>query len=163
MCRALSFYAASINGSAKVWISEKTDSHSKICDEFKLKDTGMIPLFAGEFYPDDKHPTPDVTKWEIHWDGAATNASREAPTDAEFIAAVRKTVEREAKKYVWTSDDHEVSVRGWAFDSATITTITGGVGIASNNATIKTITGGVGNAYGNATITNDRRKEVKGN
>ena len=146
MCRALSFYAASINGSAKVWISEKTDSHSKICDEFGLRDTGMIPLFAGEFYP-DKNPTPDVTKWEIHWDSAATNASREAPTDAEFIADVRKTVEREAKKYVWTRGQHEISVRGWAF----------------GNATITTITGGEGNAYGNATITNDRRKEAKGN
>ena len=145
MCRALSFYSASINGSAKVWISDTTDSYSKICDEFGLRDTGMIQLFAGEFYPDDKNPTPDVTKWEIHWDSAATNASREAPTDAEFIAAVRKTVERAAKKYVWTRGKHEVSVRGWAFGSATI----------------KTITGGVGRASGKATIKNDRRKEAK--
>ena len=151
MCRAFSFYAARVNGEVKLWWSERSDSHSEIASEHKLRDTGLIPLYAGEFYPDDSAPSPDLSTWTLSWDSEATNASRDNPSD-EDAAAFRLAVERIVPRWIQTDPAAEqvVTTRGWAW--AGQQTVNGGVGWAHGNAT-QTVNGGYGWAHGNATQT----------
>ena len=128
MCRPFSFYCAEINGEPKLWWSEESDSHTAIVKEHHIRDTGMVPLFAGEFYPDDESPSPDPATWILNWDSDATNASRDKP-GAEFAESVRAQLERLVPRWIATSGEQVVTVRGWAWNSAQ-QTVNGGEGRA---------------------------------
>jgi hypothetical protein len=165
MCRALSFYAAEINGDIKIWISEQADDHTKIVEEHNLRDNGRYRLFAGEFHPEDEAPSPDTTTWILAWDSAATLACREKPDD-EFADRVRQRLERLVQRYICTSGEQTVTVRGWAFGDAR-QTVNDGEGEAYDRAK-QTVNDGLGWAYdraaqtvnGGAGVAHDRATQI---
>ena len=121
MCRPFSFYAGEINGAVKIWWSQTTDSHSEIAMEFNLRDTGLVPLYAGEFFPDEAKPLPDPATWTLQWDSDATNSSRTAPPP-ELAASIRAEVEKIVPQFVVTERGRQIQVlaRGWGFNEGQV-------------------------------------------
>ena len=116
MCSLLSGYVAMIDGVPRVWYSETTDSHSEIAKEHGLRDNGLHRLYAWEFRPKGKFPTPDVTTWQLLWDSDATLGMREKPS-TEDAAAFRVAIERVARKFVFDGEQVSSS-KGWYFDQS---------------------------------------------
>ncbi len=115
MCRPMSGFAAIIDDTPTIWVSDKTDSHTEIAEEFKLRDNGRHELYAFEFYPDADKPSPDVTTWLLEWDSAATAGMRQKPGD-EFACRVRPLIEKRAKQYVFVGGNHRTTAcRAWVF------------------------------------------------
>jgi hypothetical protein len=120
MCRPMSGYAAIVNDEVKLWVSEKTDSHSAIAEEFGLRDNGRRDLYAFEFFPDEAPPAPDVTTWTLRWDSEATASSREKP-GKDDEARFRAPIEKLAAKYVFRSGSHKTTAcRAWVFETARV-------------------------------------------
>ena len=156
MCRPLSGFVAFVDGEPKLYVSETSDSHTDIADEFGLKDTPINAgrLFAWECYPDEECPTPDTSQWPVLWDSDATAGCREQPTEEQILLAT-PLIQEAAGKYVFTGNQRSSTdiIRGWLFDSS-VNNSSGGeqwlYGNSVNNAS-----GGsqwlLGNSVNNAT------------
>ena len=115
MCNPISWWYVRSNGVGKVFISDKTDSHSEAAAEFGIKDDGLGEVCAGEFRPDYKSPSPNTSTWKLVWDYLG-RTRRPAWMDDEAEASLRAALERECSKYVYTTGRHEVtSCRAFAF------------------------------------------------
>ncbi len=118
MCRAMSGYAAIIGDAVKLWISEKTDSHSEIAIEFSLRDNGKHRLYAFEFYPDESKSSSDAATWRLNWDSDATLSHRDKPS-AEDELRFRGEIEKSVQKYIFRDGSHKTTAcRAWVFGEA---------------------------------------------
>ena len=118
MCNPISWWYVRSNGVGKLLISDKTDSHSEAALEFGINDTGVGEVCAGEFRPDAAKPSPDLSTWILVWDYLG-RSRRPDWMDNEGEALLRAALERECKKYVYTTAEHEVaSCRAFAFGDA---------------------------------------------
>jgi hypothetical protein len=122
VCRPMSGYAAIIvNDDVKLWVSERTDSHAEVAEEFKLRDNGKHRLYAFEFYPHASNPSPDTATWVLSWDSGATLAYRDKPNN-EDAERFRREIEKLAGRYVFKDGSHKTTAcRAWVFGEAELT------------------------------------------
>lgn len=147
MCNPVSGWAAVINGTPKLWISEQTDSHSESAEEFGLCDNGVHRLGAFECHPDPGNPSPDTATWVVKWDSDATARMRGEPdwTDEER-AAVERAIRRACARYVVTEGEHQWrGCRMFAFRTAVIHGQSGGRCVCWNTAQSHGQSGGLCN------------------
>ena len=58
MCKPISWFYVRHGGATRLIISEKSDSHTEIAEEFGIRDT-VGDVAAGEFSTDVANPSPD--------------------------------------------------------------------------------------------------------
>jgi len=67
MCKPISWFYVRHGGATRLIISEKSDSHTEIAEEFGIRDT-VGDVAAGEFSTDVANPSPDLKTWRLVWD-----------------------------------------------------------------------------------------------
>jgi hypothetical protein len=126
MSEPISGYAIEFGGNVSVYVSDVSDSHSTICEEFGIRDimSNESRVWAFDFGPDIYKPSSDVSTWNIRYNSAATCCMRQTP-DIETEDRIKSIMSQKATRWIYTSGNHVTETRGFYFGTSTGTVVSG--------------------------------------